>query len=155
MVSDIESTVVYTLLYPATIQMSKNVESISVEAIQGVCKDYSVNNETLIQISNLDSNNRLYFDDYNIAENGIFISNSINNNGTESPYDWSIWERVDNLYLETVSDISYKFKFGIDVKTNSCYIEFPENIDELIGNGIYIKYIVTDGVNGNVAANII
>lgn len=155
MVSDIESTIVYTLLYPATIQMSKNVESISVEAIQGVCKDYSVNNETLIQISNLDSNNRLYFDDYNIAENGIFISNSINNNGTESPYDWSIWERVDNLYLETVSDISYKFKFGIDVKTNSCYIEFPENIDELIGNGIYIKYIVTDGVNGNVAANII
>lgn len=155
MVSDIESTIVYTLLYPATIQMSKNVESISVEAIQGVCKDYSVNNETLIQISNLDSNNRLYFDDYNIAENGIFISNSINNNGTESPYDWSVWERVDNLYLETVSDISYKFKFGIDVKTNSCYIEFPENIDELIGNGIYIKYIVTDGVNGNVAANII
>nr|DAD82646.1 MAG TPA: Baseplate wedge protein [Siphoviridae sp. ctrpg19] len=37
--------------------------------------------------------------------------------------------------------------------TETCYIQFPQDIGNLIGNGLIIKYIVTDGESGNVDAN--
>ena len=38
---------------------------------------------------------------------------------------------------------------------DSCYLEFPEDVNELFGEGINITYIQTDGEYGNVSAQII
>jgi hypothetical protein len=37
--------------------------------------------------------------------------------------------------------------------TNACYIQFPQDIGTLIGSGLSIKYIITDGAAGNIPAN--
>ena len=45
------------------------------------------------------------------------------------------------------------FKFGISTADNLPYIQFPDDISQIIGDGIRIKYIRTNGVNGNIKAN--
>ena len=37
------------------------------------------------------------------------------------------------------------YKLGVDAVTNSIYIQFPDDIGNLIQNGIYIKYILSSG----------
>lgn len=59
-------------------------------------------------------------------------------------------EKVDNLSVEPLNQTIYEF--GIDIATSTCYIQFPEDIASLIGNGLYITYIKTDGLNGNIKA---
>lgn len=151
MVTDIDNKIVYTLLNSAQVIMNNDADAILVDAIQGRCIDYNINGQTLITLDMIDENNRLYFNDYNIAQNGIFIATSRNNQNL----DWNEWVQVDNLYLQTVSDSAYYYKFGVTIEDNICYIEFPDNIAELIGEGLYIKYILTDGIDGNIARNIL
>ena len=88
MVSDSGNSIVFTLI--TDVQLPLNGDTVDVEALQGVITDYTVNGDTLITSSNLDSNNRLYFPDINVAENGMFI----NNYGVENYNDL---KKVDNL----------------------------------------------------------
>lgn len=115
------------------------------QALQGTIHDYQVNGVTDITLDNLDSELRLFFTDRMIAQNGIFITNkgSINRD----------WRRVDNLESETLGSPIYKF--GIIPNTDTCYIQFPQDIGNLIGGGLNIKYIITSGLAGNVKANVI
>lgn len=137
MVSDLENSVVYTLTQDTTL-CSDGVTVDNIPAIQGVINTYTINGESVITAANLDYNNRLYFTEFDIAENGIFIEGELNRE----------WEKVDNLVLQPLGSCCYKF--GVTEDGSSCYIEFPSDIDTLIGNGITIHYLRTQGAEGNV-----
>ena len=57
--------------------------------------------------------------------------------------------KVDNLNILTYGSAAYKF--GFDSKRNLPYIEFPDWISDIIGEGLTIDYVVTQGTIGNVA----
>lgn len=140
-ICDVDSTIVYTTIESKDLNLDGTPTTI--KAIQGTPLDYDINGEMLIRPSDLDYNNRLYFLYNNVAQNGIFIKNIDQEN-----YD--SWEARENLIVEELGQKVYKF--GIDSLTNSCYIEFPEDVDELFGEGINIKYLRTEGYSGIVAA---
>ena len=119
--------------------------SLPVLAMQGKLKTLSILGSELIQLENLDSNNRLYFSEYQVAENGVFIE-QLSPNG----YVAGDWRRVDNLNEEEY--LSYIYYFGYDSNKRLPYIEFPNWISRIIGNGLLVRYIVTDGYAGNIGA---
>lgn len=139
MVSDIDNNIIYTLVEPASLK-SDGV-TVAVNAMQGVATEYNINGENLITSTNLDYNNRLYFTEKDIAENGIFIQNVGKDNYEE-------WIPVDNLIIQPLNSTCYKF--GLTEDGNTCYIEFPSDIDNIIGNGLNITYIRTSGLEGNI-----
>lgn len=114
-----------------------------VQALQGRIHQYTINGVERITVDNLDKNNRLYFTESNVAQNGIFIDT------LESFETSSKWQKVDNIY-QALSP--YTYEFGVDPVSGASYIEFPDSIANTIDNGLYIKYITTDGLNGNVKA---
>ena len=143
MVSNDDDTIVYTLTSPVTLNGDGSV--VTCNAIQGVIQSFKINGESLITVRNLDSNNRLYFANNSVAENGIFISNS--------RFGYSAWEKVDNLELQEYGKPCYKF--GVTQVDNICYIEFPKDVEDLFEDGIEIFYISTDGSAGNISAKTI
>ena len=121
--------------------IDKNTKtSANIRALQGKLQSLTILGNTLVQLENLNSNNRLYFPELMVAENGVFITNDRTNQ----------WLKVDNLNTQTYGSTIYKF--GFDSKRNLPYIEFPDWIADIIGEGLQVDYIVTDGVAGNVAA---
>ena len=155
MVSDYNNQITYTLIGPSDTanigqpkvgdqKLKLDGSSISFKALQGIPVEFDINGETLITINNLDEDNRLYFPTSDIAENGIFITNANANN-------YSDWKKVDNLLIQNISTSVLKYKFGVLQDTSTCYIEFPENAEDIIKNGIYITYIKTLGEDGNIS----
>ena len=142
-VCDKDSSKVYTTIESKEFEYALNGRpSVNVDAIQGQLTTLSIFGDEKITLDYLDEYNRIYISDQRIAENGIYItSNDINNEP---------WKQVENLLLEPLD--SYIYEFGIDPISNTPYIEFPQDIAKLIGPGLTIKYIVTDGESGNVAA---
>ena len=142
-ITDVDNTIVYTLI--KDVQLSKDIVSddTQVNALQGTAHDLIVNDNSVIQLVNLDDNNRIYIPDIYAAENGIFFVNEQGNILND-------WVRVSNLNLVTPGNTVYKF--GFDSIQNLPYIEFPTDIAALIGEGLRIKYISTDGSKGNVKA---
>lgn len=143
MVSDEENNIVYTIT--SDVKLNSNGDVTECPVIQGTILDFLINGESKITVNNLDSNNRIYFSSFNVAENGIFIKNSL--------YGYDDWRRVDNLAIEELGQPVYKF--GITRDGNSCYLEFPEDAFNLFADGLSIKYISTDGVDGNISAHIL
>lgn len=143
MVSNDDNSIVYTLTSDVAISSDGSVAQCS--AIQGVIQDFMINGDTIITTQNLDSNNRIYFSNYNIAENGIFIENDL--------FGYDDWKRVNNLEVEGYGKPIYKF--GVSPDNGICYLEFPEDAYNIFGNGIRIKYISTDGQDGNISSKII
>lgn len=146
MVSDDSEQTIYTVV--ESISVSSSNRTMSARCIQGVPHDYTLNGSYVIKLDNLDEYNRLYFNEKYIAENGIFIENYISSTLISHNYDW---EKVNNLSSESLGRKVYKF--GVLPNSDTCYIEFPQDIATLIGDGLSIKYIITDGENGNVSAN--
>lgn len=144
MVTNADSSNVFTIIEPAFVDSSGYAHAIDIEALQGVAMNYAINGDTLITAENLDYKNRLYFSETNIAENGIFITNRNSEN-----YD--DWVKVDNLLIQPEKTRCYKF--GLTDGGATCYIEFPQDIVELIDEGINITYILTDGASGNIGKN--
>ncbi len=138
MVSDSENNFVYTLI--EDVDLTSNGETVQVGALQGVATEYTINGDKLITVENLDYNRRLYFTENDIAENGIFIKNN--------RFGYSEWVAVDNLMIQPLGTPCYKF--GLSSDGNTCYIEFPTDIDGLIGDGLEITYLRTSGVEGNI-----
>ena len=147
MITDNSGAYVYTTLEDAYLPLSdsKWQQAVYVNAIEGTIHDYTVNGSPDISISNLDEDYRLYFDRKSIAENGIFIKSKSDLN-----YDW---EQVDNLVSHPLQ--SKVFKFGLLPNSDTCYIEFPKDIAELLPGEpvLNIKYIASSGVKGNLKAN--
>ena len=140
-ITDSEKALSFVLLGDLTFD-ARNVSTASVQAMQGVIQDLSVNGNTLIQLTDLDGDNRIYFPEVMVAENGIFVMDS--EAGTSL---WTMYENLNDVTLGTKA-----YKFGLDSSLGLPYIEFPSDIATLINKGIYIKYIVTDGYEGNIAA---
>lgn len=144
-----EDGITYTLI--EDIELSSDFKSKTQLAIQGqlTCLNTSSTssdseNSTKIQLYNLDDNNRIYFPDKNVAENGIFINKEYYNLSNESA-----WRRVNNLNdIELGEKV---FKFSYDSNKGLPYIEFPQDIADLIGDGLEIWYILTDGISGYAA----
>ena len=139
MFTDVDQSVVYTTTAPIK-TLNVNIPQ-SVEVIEGTITHYSVNNDTTITLNNLDSRNRIYLTDYNIAENGIFIKNIGADNYEE-------WQKVDNLETQPVRTPCYRF--GLLNDQSVCYIEFPDDAEFLFSQGINISYIKTSGSVGTV-----
>lgn len=153
MVSDENTSKVYTLIGPSNGSGTAHVGSgrlifdgsVAVfDAIEGIALNYEINGSKDITINNLDSNNRLYFNIADVAENGIYITNIGENN-------YSSWTLKDNLVVESLGN--YYYTFGISQDSNSCYIEFPEDAETIIKNGINITYIKSSGASGNIVSN--
>ena len=142
-VEDNESNVSYVLLEPAVIS-EKNRE-VTALAMQGSWKYLKVEDSEVIKLANLDDNNRIYFPVANVAENSVII---FNNNDIPTA-----WKQVKNL--NTVIPGTRAFRFGFDSLENLPYLEFTDDISQLIGSGIRIGYMITSGVTGNVKANIL
>lgn len=140
MVTNDESDVVYTLIEDLQITRTTINGIATVKALQGNIVHYDIAGNRTIKSSNFDKLNRLYLNDYNVAENGIFIHNV-----TDKSIEWTL---VDNIQLYPTG--SYVYEFNVDPRTNYCYLEFPEDFDVLIGSGINISYITTKGSQGNV-----
>lgn len=162
MVCDEESKVVYTLIGPYDSDNAVSDQRLPLDgttiywnALQGVAVQYNINGNTTITSDMLDANNRIYFSSSDIAENGIFITHS------EGEQDYSLWKKVDNLYVEKsgvnndTGEINYPYMFGVTPGDNSCYIEFPDNAPEIFRNGINITYLRTAADEGNISYNYI
>lgn len=103
-------------------------------AMEGVPLKYSyLGKETVITAQMVDKyTHRLYFNTSDVSQNGVFITNTGQNN-------YADWKRVDNIYEQSYNDLRYKF--GYDNFSNTCYLEFPDNYSELFGDGIEITYL--------------
>ena len=156
MITDSEREIIYSIIGSTTtnstdatvsdVQLLTDGTVSSVLVMEGVATNYSINGETNINVSHLDTKNRLYFDTNMVAENGVFITNSDNTN-------YNQWVRKDNLLVEEPGQTIYKF--GVTNDGNYCYLEFPEDAELLFKNGINITYLRTDGQSGNIAANVL
>lgn len=142
MFSDIDNSIVYTVLTDVTLTSDGN--AVKVDAMQGTVREYSINGSTVITADMLDDNNRLYFTELNIPENGIFIENVTKKEDELDPH----WKQCDNLVIQALGTKCYKF--GLTLDGTRCYIEFPSDIDTLIGNGIRVHYLLTTGTDGNI-----
>lgn len=165
-VSDDDNEIVYTLMADVVDKDGNGFTpgtpgKITVPAMEGTLNDFEINGSTQITISNLDAQNRLYFNETNVAQNGIIISNFPDFSdynyqqmlGTdvdeENTYEYyNKWRRVENLNQYTAGNRIYKL--GIDSVTNNVYIQFPDDIGTLINDGLYIKYILSSGSEGNI-----
>lgn len=151
MISDEGNNLVYTLLGTSGTFVPTSGTNLSFDgtaqtfdAIQGVPVKYDINGQNVITAANLDDNNRLYFSTSDIAQNGIFITH------TNGANDYADWARKDNLYVESLGNTYYKF--GVLPGTNTCYVEFPADAENIFSDGIEIVYIRTSGTLGNAAA---
>ena len=142
MLSDVDNTVVYTLL--EDVHVPSNGNAVSAEAMQGTVRTFTLNGSDIITADMIDSRNRIYLTEINIPENGIFITNK-----NEEEY----WKQCDNLTIQPLNTKCYKFGLALD--GTRCYIEFPSDAKTLIGSGLNIRYLLTAGSEGNVKKRVI
>lgn len=141
-IEDSESSVSYVLMQDVDIT-EKNREVVRM-AMEGSWKMITVEGSEIIRLSNLDDNHRIYFPVANVAENGVRIFDTSGRFRDD-------WQQVKNL--NTVVPGTKAYKFGFDSVENLPYLEFTDDISQLIGSGIEIGYIITSGVSGNIKAN--
>ena len=115
-ITDVDSKVSYSLMRPCTISRRKS--PVEVPIIQGIFETLTVGGSEVIQLSDLDDNNRLYFPEPLIAQNGVFVYNKDSYEdgvtAADSSEDGSSWRCIDNLNLEEPASDNYVFKFGFD-----------------------------------------
>ena len=117
------------------------------EAIEGEVIRLTVGGSDIITLENIDNKHRLYLPETSVAENGIFIE--FNDPGKSD----KTWKQTDNLNIELSG--SYRWKFGFDSLKRLPYIQFPDDIGDLIEDGLAVWYTRTTGANGNVSANVL
>ena len=114
--------------------------------MEGKLSTLKVNGIENITLDNLDDNNRLYFPVKYVAENGVFISNTLRSG--KQNYDF--WEQKNYLLTQPLGSKVYKIDY--DSSLGLPYIEFPSDIANIIESGLTVRYIVSSGINGNVTA---
>lgn len=142
-----EEDVNYVTVEDFTLQESEPVRQVN--ALEGELVECETDTDNIISMAHLDDNNRYLLPETNVAENGIFICNIVDHaEGMSRESDY--WKQVDNLNTQLPG--SLVFKFGFDSNENLPYIQFPDDISQLIKDGLRIKYIRTNGLMGNVSA---
>lgn len=140
--TNLKSSVTYTALESANIDVNKR--SVQILCAEGSLASVVINNSEIITLSALDDFNRVYFGDTSVAQNCIFISSA-----QDQDRDISAWHECSNLAVEELGQRVYEF--GVDSRNNRCYIEFPQDAAALIGNGIRINYLVSQGSLGSIS----
>ena len=143
-VTNQDNSIAYTLIEDV-ILATKNV-GVSALAIEGQLNDLIVGDNEVIKLENLDDNNRLYFPETYVAENGVFITN-------DGVVNFDEWTKVNNL--NTQQPLTRCYKFSYDSQAELPYIEFPSDIAQLIDSGLRVSYIVTTADAGNVSAGVL
>lgn len=118
----------------------------TVSCMEGTLYECASDNDNIITLAQLDTRNRYILPEANIAENGIFVSNIVVVGDVSS--ESSPWDPVSNLNTVVLGTKAYKF--GYDSKEQLPYIQFTDEISTLIGDGLRIRYVRTNGYNGNV-----
>lgn len=148
--SDAEDLIHYVTTNETPVILTMNQTKASIPCIEGALVECtSINSNNLITKAQLTSDNKFYLPELQIAENGIFIRNYINQTTSLSTVS-SYWQRVDNL--NTYPQGKQIFKFCYDSFKGRPYLQFPADIAELIQDGLKIYYIRTSGINGNIAS---
>ncbi len=142
--TDVDGESSFVLIDDSTITHRDATQVVACRVLQGVYKSLQILDKDVITLEDIDINNRVYFPVVKVAQNGVFVTDKTSTDVEE-------WQCVKNLNTQIVG--SKVFKFGYDSVKALPYIEFPKDIGNLIGDGIYINYIETDGVTGNIAAN--
>lgn len=121
---------------------------VEVPCIEGqISQCESTNEYNLITLAQLDNSNRYYLPEVQIAENGIFVYNAMT---TASGYiDGTPWDQVSNL--NTKATELRVFKFGYDSFEGRPYLAFPDDVGSLIGDGLFIYFVRTSGLSGNIS----
>ena len=140
--TDADESVQFVLMENCTIS-AKNT-AFKAMAIQGRVEQLTSGGSETILLESIDSNNRIYFPQGQVAENGVWV---------RKVDDDTEWEKVSNLNSQTPKKLVYRF--GYDSSRGLPYIEFPSDLSSIIGNGLLIDYVVCDGADGNVSANTI
>lgn len=151
MVTDSTGEYVYTLIDPKEIREKGKVYPAT--AIEGVIVNFEINGYNIVTLNALDADFRLYFNDSMVAENGIFIYNYDASSQDTSIANGEEWVKVHNL--ESHDSGQKIFSFGVLPNSNTCFVQFPQDIAELIGNGLIIKYVQSHGEAGNISSNTI
>ena len=142
-----EEDVNYVTIEDFTLQESEPIRQIN--ALEGELVECETDTDNIISMTHLDDNNRYLLPETNVAENGIFVCNIVDHvEGMSRESDY--WKSVDNLNTQLPG--SLVFKFGFDSNENLPYIQFPDDISQLIKDGLKIKYVRTNGLMGNVSA---
>lgn len=142
MFTDTNTSVVYTLT--ENVYLSSNMASATGNAIQGKIVQLNVGGSTVITADTLKDTTIVRLPDTQVAENGVFVTS------VDSEEEWTC---VDNILVEAPGTRCYEF--GISPDGRTCYIEFPEDILQMIGGGLTVHYIVTSGYNGNISTGYI
>ena len=153
-ITDDTGEVVYTTLQLAILTPETKITPF-IPVMQGVAHEYKINGNSTISVNNLDNKLRLYFDESNVAENGIFIKDS--NTGDWYPSSLignnESWHRVDNLASYPLGNKVYEF--GVLPNSNTCYIQFPEDVVKQAADGLNIVYVTSNGSKGNIKNNVL
>ena len=144
-IKNTDDDVNYITIEPVQFSGDWSARQQTVSCIEGELVECESDLDNLISLNLLDDNNRYYLPETQIAENGIFIYNSTNNQLSER------WTKVDNLNTQSLNSTIYQF--GFDSVEMKPYVQFPEDISSLIGDGLYIYFVRTNGLSGNVKAN--
>lgn len=143
-VKNSDSSVNYVTLEEFTLT---NTDGRQISCMEGTLCECATDNDNIITLNQLDTQNRYILPEANIAENGVFVSNIIVAGDVSS--ESSPWVQVSNL--NTVLSGTKAYKFGYDSKEQLPYLQFTDEISTLIGDGLRIKYVRTNGYNGNVS----
>lgn len=150
MVSSGDNGFVYTITQGDTLA-SGEIKVFPVT--EGKIKTLTINGSDQITIDKF-VDNKIYLDDYNVAENGIFVTpyNLINNQDTLS----YVWEQVDNLdvadWRTNSENGGQYYEFRVDLVTGRPYLRFVDDLVDKIGDGLRIRYIISNGEEGNISA---
>ncbi len=135
----------YVTLEDFTLQEGQDSREISI--MEGELLECETNNDNIITALHLDDLNRYILPEYAIAENGIFITN------IKDSEESDLWRKEENLNIQQPGAKIYKV--GFDSTYHLPYIQFPEDIKTLLEDGLKIRYIRTNGLNGNIAAKVL
>lgn len=141
-IKNIDNTINYITLQDVV--LSPTQRSQVIECIEGTLVTCETNLGNRVTFEHLDDNYRFYFPEHQIASNKIFVSNI-------DSADNTFWEAVDNLNTHSLG--TKIFKFGYDSARGIAFLQFPEDVSSLMGSGLCIQFIRTNGIKGNVSVN--
>jgi len=151
MLSTDDNSIVYTIINNDDGESIGPGEVQQFTVAEGRIKKLTINGDDKITIDNF-IDNKLYLDDYNIAQNAIFVEQY----ETKAGFEFSSWIQSDNIYVEDWSQNGPNggkyFEFKIDPATEKPYLQFVDDLVSKIGDGLKIRYILSSGKDGNISA---
>ena len=153
-ITNADKDITYVTTNTIPVYITNSTPNVEVHCIEGqISQCESSNEHNLITLAQLDDNYRYYLPETQIAANGIFVYNatsSVLSDNSATLTEGTEWIQVDNLNVQAPG--IRVFKFGYDSFEGRPYIAFPEDIGSLIEDGLFIYFVRTSGLSGNISA---